>query len=363
MAEQGDQNDSDRSLDPTQKRLDDALKRGDVVKSQEVSTWFVIAGATLMMATFASSMSSSLSTTFRGLIANSHQIPVDGRGLIKMSERLGVEVLAAVALPILLLALAAVAGNMVQHQLVWSADSLKPKLSKISPLAGLKRLFSAQALANFAKGIIKIMVVAAVMTALLWPQRHRLDGLVSTDILGTVALSKSLALEMMAAVVAILAIVAAADYLFQYRQWYERQKMSMREMKEEYRQSEGDPVVKGKIRQLRMARSRKRMMAEVPKASVIITNPTHYAIALQYESGMNAPICLAKGVEDTALRIRKVAEEHNIPVVESPPLARALDAVVQIDEEIPPEHYKAVAEIIGYIMKLRRSGRSSAGSR
>ena len=126
---------------------------------------------------------------------------------------------------------------------------------------------------------------------------------------------------------------------------------------------EGDPAVKGKIRQLRMARSRKRMMAEVPKASVIITNPTHYAIALQYEPGMNAPVCLAKGVEETALRIRKVAEEHGIPVVESPLLARALYAVVQIDEEIPSEHYKAVAEIIGYIMKLRRSGRGLAGSR
>jgi flagellar biosynthetic protein FlhB len=244
---------------------------------------------------------------------------------------------------------------MIQHQPVWSGEPLKPKLSKISPLAGVKRLFSKQALANFAKGVIKIVVLAAVMAALLWPQRHRLDGLVSTDIRGTLALSNSLALELLGAVIAILAFIAAADYLFQYRQWHERQKMSVRELKEEFKQSEGDPMIKGKIRQLRMARMRKRMIAEVPKASVVITNPTHYAVALRYERGMNAPICLAKGVDVAALKIKEVAEQHAIPVVENPPLARALHAVVEIDQEIPPEHYKAVAEVIGYVMKLRRA--------
>ena len=355
MAEEGDHNDTDRSQDPTQKRIDEAIKRGDVVKSQEVSTWFVIAGATLVLAAISTGMGSSLTTTFRGLIANAHQLPADGRGLLAISGRLGWEVLAAIAIPFLLLALAAVVGNMIQHQLVWSAESLKPKLSKISPLAGLKRLFSKQALANFAKGLVKLIVVGAVMVALLWPQRGRLDTLVSTDILGTLIVSKALALQMLGAVIAILAFVAAADYLFQYRQWYERQKMSVRELKEEFKQSEGDPMIKGKIRQIRMARSRKRMIAQVPQASVVITNPTHYAIALQYERGMNAPLCLAKGVDATALRIREVAEEHHIPVVENPPLARALHAVVEIDEEIPPEHYKAVAEIIGYVMKLKRA--------
>jgi flagellar biosynthetic protein FlhB len=131
--------------------------------------------------------------------------------------------------------------------------------------------------------------------------------------------------------------------------------MSLREMKEEFRQSEGDPLVKAKIRQLRQARMRRRMMTAVPKASVIITNPTHYAIALQYERGMEAPICLAKGVDAVALKIREVAGEHAIPIVENPPLARALHATVEIDQAIPPEHYKAVAEVIGYVMKLRRA--------
>jgi len=350
-----DQNDNSRTEDPTQKRLDEAHGRGDVVKSQEVSTWFVLAGGSLMLAMFSGSMSGGLTTTFRGLIANAHQIPLDGMGLLSIMGRIEREVLAAVALPLVVLVLAAIAGNMIQHRMVWSAESLKPKFNKISPLAGLKRQFSAQALANFAKGLIKLGLIGTVMFMLLWPQRYRLDGLVQTDILGTLMLTRSLAVDMLGTVVAILFLVAAADYLFQYRQWHERQKMSVQELKEEYKQTEGDPAIKGKIRQLRQARQRKRMMAAVPKASVVITNPTHYAIALQYDKGMEAPVCVAKGVDVLALKIREVAGEHAIPIVENPPLARALYATIEIDQEIPPEHYKAVAEIIGYVMKLRRA--------
>jgi flagellar biosynthetic protein FlhB len=354
MAE-AEQHDTDRTEDPTQKRLDEALERGDVVKSQEVSTWFVIAGGALVLAAFGGSMGGGLSVTFRGLLSNAHQIPLDGQGLLSILGRVEKEVLAAVGIPLAVLMIAAIFGNMIQHRLVWSVEPLKPQLSKISPAAGIKRLFSSQALVNFAKGLIKLIVVGAVMAALLWPQRERLEGLVQTDLFGTLALTRSAALEMLGVVVAILFFVAAADYLFQYRQWFERQKMSVREMKEEFKQTEGDPMVKGKIRQLRVSRMRKRMIAAVPKASVIITNPTHYAVALQYERGMDAPVCVAKGVDALALRIREVAGEHSIPVVENPPLARALHATVEVDEAIPPEHYKAVAEVIGYVMKLRKA--------
>jgi flagellar biosynthesis protein FlhB len=350
-----DDNDTDRSEEPTQKRLDEALERGDVVKSQEVSTWFVIGGGAVMLSAFSGQMSSALSATLRGLIANAYQIPVDGRGLIALAAQMEREVLAAIALPIGVVVLAAIGGNMIQHRLVWSTDPLKPKFSKISPLAGLKRMFSAQALANFGKGLVKLAVIGSVMVALLWPQRFRLDGLVQTDILGSLLATRAMSIDVLSAVVAILFLVAAADYLFQYRQWYERQKMSLREMKDEFKQTEGDPLVKGKIRQLRQQRMRKRMMAAVPKASVIITNPTHYAIALQYERGMDAPVCVAKGVDGLALKIREVAAEHAIPVVENPPLARALHATVEIDQPIAPEHYKAVAEVIGFVMKLRRA--------
>jgi len=291
----------------------------------------------------------------RGLVANAHDIRVDGLALMYLTERIGIELLAAVAIPFLLLALAALLGNMIQHKLVWSYESLKPKTSKISPVAGFKRMFSKQALANFAKGLVKLVLIGVVLTALLWPERDQLEALIWTDPVGVMPVAKRIALKMLGVVVAIMAVVAVADYLFQYRQWHERQKMSLRELKEEFKNTEGDPIIKGKMKQVRQYRMKRRMIAAVPKAAVVITNPTHYSVALEYERGMDAPVCVAKGVDQLALKIREVAGEHDIPIVENPPLARALHATVEVDEAIPPEHYKAVAEVIGYVMKLRRA--------
>jgi len=353
MAEERD--DTERSQDPTLKHLDEALKRGDVAKSQEVNTWFVIAGATLIVMAFSGPMSASIMTALRGLIVHSHEIDVDGAGFLTLIERLGGTIIGAVAIPLLLLVLCAIGGNLIQHRLVWSAEGITPRLAKVSPLGGFKRLFSRQALVNFAKGLAKVGLIGSVMAALLWPQRERLEGLVAIDVPAILPMARSLSLKLLATVVAILAIVAALDYFYQYRQWFERQKMSLRELKEEFRQTEGDPAVRGKIRQIRMTRMRKRIMAAVPTASVVITNPTHYAVALRYERGMNAPLCVAKGTDLIARRIREVAELHNIPIVENAPLARAVHATVEIDQEIKPEHYKAVAEIIGYVMRLNRS--------
>jgi len=351
MAENDD--DTEKSEDPTQKRLDDALKRGDVAKSQEVSTWFIIAGATLILVSFSTTMTSSLKTTLMGLLANAWRIPTDGGGLIRLTSRIGLEVFAAIAIPLLLLMICAFAGNAIQHRFVWSAESLTPKLDRVSPLAGMKRLFSKQALVNFVKGLLKLALIGSVMTVLLWPERDRLESFITLDPAVLLPIVLSLTLKLMGAVVAVLAFIAAADFLFQYQQWYQRQKMSFQEIKEEYKQSEGDPHIKARIRRLREQRVRKRMMSAVPDASVIITNPTHYAVALKYNRGDNAPVCVAKGLDLIALKIREVAEAHSVPVVESPPLARALHATVEIDQEIPPEHYRAVAEIIGYVMKLR----------
>ncbi|MBI3435393.1 MAG: flagellar biosynthesis protein FlhB [Proteobacteria bacterium] len=353
MADETDS--SERTEDPTQKKLDDALKRGDVAKSQEVNTWFIISAATLALLAFSGTLGRDLTASMRGLIANAHGFSVDGGALPRLAARVGAETVAAIALPFLLLMLAALAGNVIQHRLVWSGEGLKPKLSKISPAAGLKRLFSKQALANFIKGLVKLAVIGTVLCLLLWPSRFRLEGLAVSDPVFVLPLAKGLTLDMLAAVVAIMALVAAADYLFQYRQWFERQKMSPRELKDEFKETDGDPKIKARIRQLRQARMRKRMMAAVPNATVVVTNPTHFAVALRYERGMNAPLCVAKGQDAIALKIREVANRHGVPIVENPPLARTLHAAVKVDGEIPPEHYRAVAEIIGYVMRLNRA--------
>jgi len=353
MADERD--DTEHTEDPTPRRLEEAVRRGDVVKSIEVSTWFTIGGGTLVLMVFAGPMAANLEATFRGLLMHSGDIPADGLALNALARMLAAHVLAALGIPVLLLVLAALAGNAIQHRILFTIDPILPQLSRISPGGGLRRLFSRQALANFAKGLAKLALFGAVIGTLLWPQRQRIIGLVAVDPAMILPFAQTLALKMLGTVVAILAVVAAADYLFQYRQWYERHKMSVQEVKEEFRQTEGDPVIKGKLRQLRAARARKRMMAQVPKASVVITNPTHFAVALQYERGMNAPLCVAKGTDLIARKIREVAEAHDIPVVENPPLARALHGTVEIDQEIPQEHYRAVAEIIGYVMRLRRA--------
>jgi flagellar biosynthetic protein FlhB len=352
VAEEGDE---DKTQDPTAKRLEEAHKRGDVAKSIEVNTWFMIAGATFIMSSFSGSIANNLTVPLKNLLEHAGQMKTDGPSLLLLVGRLETMMLVALGIPFTLLVVAAVGSHLIQHRPVWSVDPITPKFSKLSPMSGAKRLFGKQAAANFAKGLFKVIVLGVVMAMVMWPEHERADVMVRIDPSLMLDLTRSMALKLMGTVVAMLAIVATLDYLFQYRSWFERQKMSLQEVKDEYKQSEGDPHIKGRIRALRVARMRKRMMAAVPTASVVITNPTHYAVALKYERGMPAPICVAKGVDLIAFKIREVAAAHDIPVVENVPLARALHASVEIDDEIPVEHYHAVAEVIGYVMKLKRS--------
>ncbi len=355
MAEGSD--DSEKTEDPTQKRLKEAHDKGDVPKSQEVSTWFTLAGTALMIAIFSPSIATSLGGLIKGYFEHAHQIPTDGYALRALWRDTGQSVALIVGVPLLALVIMAVAGNLVQHQPVLTAETIKPKLSKISPLSGFKRLFSSESLVNFAKGLVKIGVVGAIMVAILWPHLDEAEIIIFADTSILLLEARSLVLQLLAAILAVMTVVAGADFVYQRHKWFEKQKMSLQEVKEEYKQTEGDPHVKGKIRQLRMERGRKRMMSAVPQATVVVTNPTHYAVALQYETGMGAPLCLAKGTDALALKIREVAKGHDIPIIENPPLARALYATAEIDQEIPEEHYKAVAEVIGFVFKMRkRSG-------
>jgi flagellar biosynthetic protein FlhB len=343
---------SSQTEDPTQKKLDDAHRKGDVVKSQEVTNWFMLAGSGLMLAALAPGVGASLGHSLSMLLANAGQIEVGSGGLAGLLNGLVSSVLVMALLPLLLLAAFAIAGNLVQHRPVLTLETIKPKFSKVNPIEGFKRLFSAEALVNFAKGLVKLALVAAVLWFVLWPEQARLEILVSSDPAVLLPEFVSLGLKIFGAVLAVVTVIALADYAWQRQRWWQRQKMTMREMRDEFKQSEGDPQIKGKIRQLRNERSRKRMMSQVPDSTVVITNPTHYAVALKYERGMAAPICLAKGVDAVALRIREAAKAHNVPIIENPPLARALFASVEIDAPIPGEHFKAVAQVIGYVMRL-----------
>jgi flagellar biosynthetic protein FlhB len=353
MAESEGQ-DTEKSEDPTAKRLEDAIKRGDVAKSQEVNTWFLLLGATIAFFIFGGTSANKLAIAFRDVLANLH-LATDPSLVMRAIMRLSLQVLTAIGPLMAILVVAAIAGNAVQHRLLWTTEPLAPKLNRISLIAGAKRIFSKHALVQFAKGILKLIIVGSVIYVIGSSEIERTGLLINGELTLSLSVTFMLALKIMAAVTAIMALIAAADYLWQQHSWYERQRMSVREIREEYKEQEGDPTIKAKLRQIRQSRSRKRMMSQVPEATVVVMNPTHFAVALKYEQGMGAPICVAKGQDNIALKIREVAYRHGVPVVQNPPLARALFKSVEIEQEVPVEHYKAVAEVIGYVMKLRNS--------
>lgn len=350
----GGEDDADKTHEPTQRKLDEAHKRGDVAKSMEINTLFVLGGLTLTILILSGPMVGGLAVTLKPFLAKAHQIPTDGNGLMIAGRYAAFITLTALALPLLLAFVAAMAGGVLQHKPLWTTTPLKPQFSRISPLAGMKRMFGAEAAVQFIKGLLKLAIIGALASYIMWSERDRLEALVSLDVASLLPVTKILVLKLMVGVLALYSIVAAGDYLYVRITWRKRHRMSQHEMKEEYKNQEGSPEIKNKLKQIRMHRFKKRMMQDVAKATVIITNPTHYAVALRYEQGMPAPICVAKGIDSLALRIRKVAGEHEVPIIENPPLARALHAAAEIDAEIPVEHYKAVAEVIGYVLRLRR---------
>jgi flagellar biosynthetic protein FlhB len=349
----GDRDESQQTEEPTQRRLDDARDHGDVVKSAEVQTFVLLLGATLGISMFGGAIAKGFTETLRQFLAAPDSIGTDpGELLALMRSLLGR--LALILGPLFaVMMLSGLGSNLIQHRPVFSADRIKPDLSKLSLTSGMKRLFGIQGWTTLLKGLIKIAIVGAAVWMELWPERNGLEAVLSQTPQGVAGDMVHLMFKVLTAALAAMAAVAGADYLFQRLQFIKRNRMSKQEIKEEFRQTEGDPAIKSKIRQLRNERARRRMIAAVPEATVVITNPTHYAVALKYESGkMAAPVCVAKGVDGLALRIREVAKEHGVPVVENPPLARALHATVEIDEAIPAEHYKAVAQVIGYVYRL-----------
>jgi len=207
---------------------------------------------------------------------------------------------------------------------------------------------------EFLKGILKITIIGVVSTILLYPFFESIDHFIGLPVAYIMDEFKSLFLRLMAGVLVVLFILAVIDVLYQRMEHMKKMRMSRQEIKDEQRQTDGDPHMKGKLRQLRMQKAQQRMMQSVPDATVVITNPTHFAIALKYDpDGMDAPLCVAKGMDEVALRIREVAKENKVEIVENKPLARAMYEVVEIDEIIPMEHYQAVAQIISYVFKLR----------
>lgn len=343
-----------KTEDPTSKRLDDARKKGDVAKSMDLPQWASLAAAYAVMAVAGGWMVRDLAEAMVPFIASPQAFEVTGEGLRKVMWT----AMLAVGLPIgavmLSAALAGAAGSLVQTGLLFSPEKIKPDFKKLSPMQGWKRLFGADALFQFFKSLIKLVAIAVVVWVTFKPHARELETLVALPPSALLPLTRDLLMSMFGSVLILLLAGAGFDWFWQRHRWMTRMRMSLQEVKEDYKSTEGDPHVKAKLKQIRMEKSRKRMMQAVPTATVVVMNPTHYAVALKYEPGETAaPICVAKGMDALALRIRDLAREHGVEVVEDPPLARALYAAVDVDETIPHQHFEAVATIIGFILGKR----------
>jgi flagellar biosynthetic protein FlhB len=260
-------------------------------------------------------------------------------------------------------ALAGVFGNIIEQGFLWTTEKLKPDVSKISPVQGFKRIFGIDGWVQFVKSLLKIASVGLVAWWVLKPRLVDLTNLSDVDPAAMLPLAGDALKALFLAVLTFMAVTGGADWLWQRYRFFERMKMSKEELKEEHKTTEGDPHIKAKLRQKRLEAGRRRMMQAVPKATVVIMNPTHYAVALLYEADTTAaPKCVAKGLDAVALKIRAVAEAAEVPVIEDPPLARALYAAVDLDEMIPQAHYAAVAKIIGFILNRKGGGRRPAAT-
>lgn len=356
MAENDDQvtDDSQKTEDPTPRRLEEARKRGQVVYSREVSSWLMLFTTTVLILMAAPGIMSDLRDTLQTFIEKAHSLPTDPVGLGQISKALLLRVAGDLALPFLLLIFVAVLSGLVQIGPLLTLEPLKPDLSKVSIVQGFSRLFSSRAVMEFLKGIVKLLIVSIAGVIVLLPYFDGIEHFVGQDFIAALFDLQSLFLKMMIAALTVLFIVAVADYLYQYRDFIHKMRMSKQELREEFKQTEGDPQIKARLRALREQKARQRMMQAVPEADVVITNPTHYAIALKYDTKeMDAPVVIAKGADLIALKIKEIANENKIPIVENAPLARALYDSIEIDQMITPEHFKAVAEVISYVFRLK----------
>lgn len=344
-----------RTEEATPHRLEEARRRGDVAKSPDLPQWASLAGAFGVVLMAGGFLTRNLVAQLTPFLAHAGEYSLrDGSGVIVVRQAL-----TAAAPPLLIVLLGAgfagAFGHVVQTGFLWSPEKLNPDFSKLNPLTGLKRMFGIDSLVQFLKTLLKVCCTGAVAWYVMKPHAAELSNLAAMEPTAIIPAAMMILKSLFFAILAFLGVTAAVDFLWQRYRFGLRMRMSREEVKEDFRQQEGDPHVKAKLRQMRAEKSRRRMMQNLPKATVVVMNPTHYAVALRYEAGATAaPECVAKGLDDLALKIRAVAEQHGIPIVEDPPLARSLYAAVDVDEVIPPHHYEAVAKIIGFIMNGSR---------
>jgi flagellar biosynthetic protein FlhB len=346
-----------RTEEPTPRKLQQAREKGDVAKTPDLAPLAALAATAAVIAIFGGKLARDMAMGLLPFIAHPDQIALEGQGGVSVMRHALLAGAPALLGIMLAAAVAGAAGNLVQHGFLYAPSKLKPDWSRLSPMAGFKRIFGPDGLMNFLKSILKLVMVAAVAWWALKPHAHELQRLAALEPSAMLPFGADLLRRLVFAVAGLLLAIAGFDWFWQRHRFMTRMRMSKEELKEDYKQTDGDPHVRARQKQIRQERARRRMMQAVPTATVVVMNPTHFAVALKYDDETPAPVCVAKGVDTLALKIREVAEAAGVAVIEDPPLARSLYAAVDIDEAIPPKHYEAVAKVIGFILN---AGRRSA---
>ena len=343
-----------RTEDATPRKLQQARDRGEVVKTADLAALTSLSAAAAVAALAGGWLCRNLASTLTPFFAHPDAMSFEGAGGVQIMR--AAVMAAAPAGAVMLSACAAgVFGNIIQTGLIFSPEKLSIDFKKISPAAGFKRIFGIDGFVQFLKSLLKVFLTGLLAWWVLNPHLREMENLAGMEPIATLSFASDILRRLVFAVAAFLLIVAGADWFWQRQRFLARMRMTKEEVKEDFKQSEGDPHIKARQKQLRNERARRRMMQAVPGATVVVMNPTHYAVALKYDASENpAPLCVAKGLDTLALKIREVAEAAGVPIIEDPPLARALYATVEIDDIIPPAHYEAVAKIIGFILSAGR---------
>lgn len=338
----------------TPKKKQEARNKGQVAKSMDLPAAFILFFSFLSFYLFGGFMKEHLIGIFRSVYNDFLLVDITSPNMLVLYEQLALQLLLILG-PIFLISMViAVLGNYLQIGFLVTGEPLLMKFSKINPLEGAKRLFSMRAVVDFLKSMLKMGIIGYVVYSTLWGERANVMQLAHLPLQEIVTFTSSLVLNLGVKIGGILIILAVFDYLYQRYEHEKSLRMSKQDIKDEYKKTEGDPLIKGKIREKQRRMAMQRMMQDVPKADVVITNPTHFAVALQYDgSKMQAPTVVAKGTDYIALKIKQVAKEHHVATIENKPLARALYAQVEIGEAIPADMFQAVAEVLAYVYKLK----------
>lgn len=345
---------AEKTEQPTSKKLQDAAEKGQVARSKDMGTAFVLIGSAAAILIFGKMLAMALLDVAQRMMQLNPKDIFETNSMFTAWGAVGEYIIPPLAGIFLIILIAGFIGNTLLGGFNFSWQAAAPKASKLNPLSGFKRMFGLQALVELLKSILKVLVVVGIAYLLL--------KMFFFDIMALSLMSEPNNIEsalyflawLFLGLCASVSVIAVVDAPYQKWNHIRQLKMSLQEIKDEYKNSEGDPQIKARIRRTQMQMSMKRMMQEVPKADVIVTNPTHYAIALKYDQGkFRAPVVVAKGVDEVAMHIRKIANEHKVPVIESPALARSIYHTTELDHPIPEQLFAAVAQVLAYVYQLR----------